>query len=400
MSTPRDHLPELFHESVVYTALESISSPRPTSVRSLTTSGSFHVIYKITYQPQELAAWLSTRSVECRSGTTELILRISGNHIDKIKTENEAAILFWLRTHTKIPVPQVIAFDSSRNNSFQHEYILLTREPGECLADVFQQLSSVQMDLILEQLIDLLASLHAHSWQHIGGLRISTDGDIVPGPVVEETFWHIPDIAQYWPPSESFETLNISGPYANYVDYTSAHISRYIHAIEIHPSLLSMRDLVPRLRAFLALILKPEFSSKLNDVALRLAHKDLHFGNILVDLTSPDVRITSILDWEFSGVVPYTRWNPARAFLWNAQDTATSLTEKQALIGRFNTMALEKGKGFLIEDAKFKSAEQERMHSIWNYLRALVESCPRGLHGDLAPDWRSKVEEALADFGV
>jgi hypothetical protein len=61
--------------------------------------------------------------------TTELILRVSGNHISKIKTENEAAVLSWLDKETNIPVPQVIAYNSCVDNPLHHEYILMTREP-------------------------------------------------------------------------------------------------------------------------------------------------------------------------------------------------------------------------------------------------------------------------------
>ncbi len=36
--------------------------------------------------------------------------------------------------------------------------------------------------------------------------------ETIPGPAVEETFWQLPDIAAYWPATESFNTLNIDAP--------------------------------------------------------------------------------------------------------------------------------------------------------------------------------------------
>jgi aminoglycoside phosphotransferase (APT) family kinase protein len=85
----------------------------------------------------------------------------------------------------------------------------------------------------------------------------------------------------------------------------------------------------------------PEHAEKLNDVKLRLAHNDLHFGNISYDFESD--RVTAILDWEFSGVVPFTLWNPRRSFLWNASDDESSRAEKQRLFTLFEERFKHRG---------------------------------------------------------
>jgi aminoglycoside phosphotransferase (APT) family kinase protein len=72
-----------------------------------------------------------------------------------------------------------------------------------------------------------------------------------------------------------------------------------------------MRDTIPRLEAFLAVL--PKHSNELNNVKLPLAHKDLHFANMLYNVTSH--KITAILDWEFSGVVLFTKRNPTETLL-------------------------------------------------------------------------------------
>lgn len=263
---------------------------------------------------------------------------------------------------------------------------------------MFHTLNDKQMDYILDQLIDVLMELHKHPFKHIGGLCFSDKDHVVPGPVLEETFWHVADIFQYWPEGESFSALNISGPYYSYVAYITAHVERYIHAITNHPSLQFMHDTLPLLAIFLSKISESPMAEILNRVKLRLSHKDLHFGNILVDPSS--ARITSILDWEFSGVVPYPRWNPARAFLWNGQDSPTSLEEKRALVSKFEVRAIERGAGYLLEDAKFTSMEQEKMQAVQNYLRAIVEVCPRGMMLDRVHEWKQNMLEAMATFGI
>ncbi|KAI5247437.1 hypothetical protein E4T43_02025 [Aureobasidium subglaciale] len=271
--------------------------------------------------------------------------------------------------------------------------MLMTRESGVSLADVYASLDPTQMDGILDQLLDINAELHKHEWPHVGGLCFDGDGNIVPGPVLEETFWFEPDIIALWPSGETFESLNISGPFASYTNYISGHLLKYKHAIEIHSSLGFMRDIVPQLDRFLDVIATEPLRAKLNNVPLRLAHKDLHFANILIDPST--AKITSIIDWEFAGVVPFTRWNPSRAFLWNAQDNSSSKPEKEALMRKYEARARERGLDYLVDDAKFTSTEQEGMQTVANCLRAIVEVCPRGQGEGKVEGWKEIVVRAM-----
>ncbi|KAG9958084.1 hypothetical protein KCU61_g8639, partial [Aureobasidium melanogenum] len=400
MGSPKDHLPQSITENHVRSLLDTLSSPPPRAIRKLKVTAEFHIIYVIDYTASSFESWLATREFHscwpvC---TTELILRISGNHIPRIKTENEASVLLWLDKNPNIPAPRVVAYDSSTDNPLGHEFILMTREIGECLADIYSSLTSAQMDYVLDLLIDINAELHTHTWSHIGGLSADNKGNIIPGPVLEETFWFEPDILTLWPPGETFESLNISEPYHSYTEYISAHLLKYKHAIGVHPSLEFMRDILPQLDRFLAIISAEPMQSMLNKISLRLAHKDLHFANILVDRIT--AHITGIVDWEFAGVVPFTRWNPSRAFLWNAQYNDTSMAEKTALIDRYEKRAREKGFGFLIDDAMFTSKEQESMQTAANFLRAIVEVCPRDQAGGSVMGWKETAVKAMADLGA
>ncbi|KAI5256294.1 hypothetical protein E4T42_01679 [Aureobasidium subglaciale] len=400
MGSPKSHLPQDLSQDHVASLLASIKSPNPLSIRRLQVTAEFHIIYIISYTASDLKLWLPSKHISHLNNeeTTELILRISGNHISKIKTENEVAVLSWLRDNTGIPVPAVVKFDSSTRNSLACEYMLMTREPGVSLADVYASLDATQMDGILDQLLDVNAELHKHEWSHVGGLCFDGHGNVVPGPVLEETFWFEPDIIALWPSGETFESLNISGPFASYSDYISEHLLKYKHAIEIHSSLGFMQDILPRLDRFLDVIATEPLRAKLNNVPLRLAHEDLHFANILIDPST--AKIISIIDWEFAGVVPFTRWNPSRAFLWNAQDNDSSKPEKEALMQRYEARARERGLGYLVNDAKFTSREQEGMQTVANFLRAIVEVCPRGQGEGKWKDWKEIVVRAITELGA
>ena len=120
-----------------------------------------------------------------------------------------------------------------------------------------------------------------------------------------------------------------------------------------------MRDIVDRLEAFLTAL--PKHSDELKKVKLRLAHKDLQFANMLYDISSG--RISAILDWEFSSVVPFTKWNPRRSFPWNGQDNEESTIEKQRLLGLFEQRCKERNVAVL-ENVAFVSSLQESMQAV------------------------------------
>ncbi|EWZ36203.1 kinase-like domain-containing protein [Fusarium oxysporum Fo47] len=174
----------------------------------------------------------------------------------------------WLAKNTTTPLPEVIAYHDSADNPVGHEYILLSCIQGVTLSDVYDRLSDEQVSQTLDQLIDFLAQLQASQTLERYGLK------------------------------ETVATLNIGRPYKTYVDYITA---QYIRLIQTHEKLTFMRDIVPRLEAFVASL--PKLASELNKVKLRIAHRDLHFANVMFDLLPG--KITGILDWEFAGVVPY-----------------------------------------------------------------------------------------------
>ncbi|KAH6983224.1 hypothetical protein BKA56DRAFT_615219 [Ilyonectria sp. MPI-CAGE-AT-0026] len=103
--------------------------------------------------------------------------------------------------------------------------------------------------------------LQAHPWECIGGLVLDDNWEAKLGAMVDKTFARIT-----W-------------------------------------------DVIPRLETFVAIV--TTLADELNKVKLRLAHKDLHVANLIVDVSSS--KITCVLDWEFAGIVPFTKWNTRRA---------------------------------------------------------------------------------------
>ncbi|RDW65277.1 hypothetical protein BP5796_09969 [Coleophoma crateriformis] len=374
-------LPDLSDATIV-SLLESIFLGPPKSIKSMKVTAAFHAIYVLTYHPN-----------------IDYILRVAGNHVPSIKTENEAAILMWLKGNTNVPVPDVIAFDSTTNNILGQEYIILSRCPGVAISDIYDSLTAHQLDLIVLQLIDILSELHQHSFSQIGGLRFSPESEkrkeIIPGPVLDEHFWFIHDIQKYFP-SETFDSVNYHGPFDTYTEYATSAIKSYLHVTELHSALKDhLTPFLPRLSAFLDLL--AEHASVVNQTEIRLAHKDLHFANVLY---IPETgKISAIIDWEFAGTVPSPQWDPVRAFLWNAQPGQDSFEEKYRLRSRFVELCQEKDARF-IADAEFTSTYQQAMHLVRNSLRGITTSIPRNLHSDAVQNWTKDLEKGLTVFGV
>jgi hypothetical protein len=383
MATPRDYLPGPISDDAINQLLLSIGLPEATSIVSPKVTAQYHSIYLITIPENK------------KTVHTKLVLRVSGQHLPKIKTENEVAVMTWIKQNTTIPVPDVVSYSSSVADAIGHEYTLLSLVKGTTLSDEYQSLTEVQLHLILDQLADYISQLHAHPWNAIGGLRINNAGTVVVDRVVDETFWQAPEVEKLWPEGETIDSVNIGGPYPTYVDLISGQVKTYIHLIQKHESLALMRAAIPRLEAFVKVL--PEHADELNNVKLRLAHKDLHFANILYDFESN--KITSILDWEFSGVVPFTKWNPQRSFLWNGIDDEASGAEKDRLLGLFENRCKE-NKLTIFEDAKFSSPLQESMQKVVDFLRAITEVAPRGQRAELVEGWKATVLDNIAHFGV
>ena len=374
MGTPSEYLPPALSHDCIHSLCTSLGLPSPTSISPLSVAAEYHSIYLLTFAAPTAKQITPAITHLEEDGSATLVLRVSGRHLPGFKTRNEVGVMQWVRKYTTIPVPAIVRFDDSEDNPIGHEFTLLEKAPGISVDKVYDRLSEGQKGRMVEQLAEYIIELHRLAWPHpfVGGLvpaplpdtpqldTAATDADnnpargkglsddeTEPGPPIEETYWQTPDIDKFWPPlgSESLYSLNPipvlgegrpNGGFPSYTSYIAACIDRYIHAISRHESLAPFRDMIPRLRAFNSAILSDKYKTTLDDATYVLAHKDMHFANLMCDFPidtrndgipadgklegmlgeDGEIRITAVLDWEFSGVVPANRWNPARAFLF------------------------------------------------------------------------------------
>ncbi|CEJ90889.1 hypothetical protein VHEMI06641 [[Torrubiella] hemipterigena] len=392
MGTPALHLPPAISASAIQQLLSEIGLPEAAAIEPLNVTAAFHSIYLLQFTESESSSKLPSSSTTGSHSRT-LVLRVSGNHIPRIKTLNEVAVLKWIKANCPtIPVPEVVSYSADDSNTLGREFTILECVPGTSVDKIYPDLTEGKKLKLVSQLTDIILELNKHQWNHVGGLTISSAGDIVPGPALEDTFWLVPDIQEHWGSTETVDTLNPTGTYPSHAAYVTTYLKLFIYSIDRHPSLsLLQQDFKPRLQALVALI--PKITA-LDKTELVLAHKDLHFANIMA---ISDGTITGILDWEFAGVVPALRWDPVRAFLWNGQDSQVANDEKYRLQQIFEDELTKRGEKLWWKDT------DPQVDSIWTvirYVRAIVEVCPRGQKLEAAKGWRDAAAEALLALGV
>ncbi|EED13998.1 conserved hypothetical protein [Talaromyces stipitatus ATCC 10500] len=386
MATSSNYLPPALTADSITDLILALNLPKPTSIEPLEAAASFHSIYLINFSAL-VATDIPVRAE--KDGTLALVLRVSGRQLPSIKTLNEVGVMNWVRKNTHIPVPAIVRYDATENNLIGHEFTLLEKAPGVSVDKIYDTLST---------------ETKTKMSGYVGGLTLRDNGEIARGPLLDEYFWQLPDLEQYWSSPGMHETLDTLNPIAadgfpNYVSFNVACLERYIHAIEVHPLLDPYRDMVPRLRSFILALQTSVNIDELNRVAYVLAHKDMHFANIMCDPEEPGCPITAVLDWEFSGVVPAPRWNPPRAFLWNMKSTPEDKAEQTRMEELFEQVCHERGAQSILEETKMNAA-QESMQTVVNHVRAIVEVCPRGQASDRTRQWRKVAEAAMEKFGV
>ncbi|KAH9904605.1 hypothetical protein F4778DRAFT_71274 [Xylariomycetidae sp. FL2044] len=394
MGTPEEYLPPRLDEPTIISLVVSLDLPAPSRVEALEVTAKYHSIYLLRFE-RELASSIPARQE--KDGSVELILRVAGRHLPGYKTRNEVGCMTWVRNMTTIPVPAVVRWSDRENNPAGYEFSLLEKASGVSVDKIYKNLDQSQKRHLVEQLVEFLAQLHDHPWPAaIGGLVAQLDGTVALGPPIEETFWQEPDMAKYWP-GESLESMNAlgQGPYSSFATYITASCHKYCHAIQTHSSLERFRDMIPFIHRFLERINSAEFRGVLDTTKYIMAHRDLHFANIMCDPDS--LCITAILDWEFSGVVPAPKWDPSRAFLWNGSSDATANSEKNELREVFEAICEEKGLHQILRDIK-PGAEQVMMVMAESYVRAITEVCPRGQRQDEVKTWGEEALTAMSFF--
>ncbi|KAL2265317.1 hypothetical protein VTJ83DRAFT_6417 [Remersonia thermophila] len=316
------HLPDLATSDITYFA-----------------KGTFNRLYSITNPDWEGKAY---------------VFRVSIPVEPFFKTESEVATMEYVRRHTSMPIPRVIAFSSSDDNELGHEWILMEMMPGQPLRTLWPRMPEEARVAVFAELAQHVKQLVALRFSKLGSIYFSDvadhvlpledaalpagpspnhkpceapgapgiklDRDIGPGNgfvlgrLVAQDFFF--DKRIYYPGTRGPFTTTRSlidvrasllerrlrdlSPVPNQPWYCEMDREVSRHHARVLAIFQRLKALIPRL--------VPEHNGP-EDAGV-LWHDDLSEHNLLLDPVT--FKLTAVLDWESVGVVPAYEAHHAR----------------------------------------------------------------------------------------
>lgn len=228
----------------------------------------------------------------------------------KKEIKDQVTVLRLLDRETLIPVPKVLAYDSSSDNAIESSYIVQTCCPGEPLSEIFHELPINEKLEITKLVADLIVRIERVIFPVSG--RLISAGDL-------------PDRC------DDFSTLRTSIGLAPFrlspeVDFLSTPPSPSLDVLLaslINTQISLARDLTlpwviwSRLRQ---IMLEMKERGLLDDKQPVLWHWDFASWNILVQKEDSRWTITAILDWDGAMSVPRVLTREPPIWLWHRND--------------------------------------------------------------------------------
>jgi aminoglycoside phosphotransferase len=238
------------------------------------------------------------------------------------KTASEVATISYIREHTSIPVPRIIAYSSTADNELGFEWILMEKIPGVSLKSMWRGMDMETKEKetrvvaqYAKQLrdqcsFDMIGNLYFRDDFLDGAVRTepTTDGRFVIGPVVTAFMFAggrklrlprnlgpYPDDAEYMAALTGAEVEDMKFlqlPDARTHDDFDEDLAE--EAPEILEALTELQE------AWKTLF--PSRPRRASPCPFALTHHDLSLSNILVDPVT--YKITGIVDWECTGTRP------------------------------------------------------------------------------------------------
>ncbi|RPA92820.1 hypothetical protein L873DRAFT_1847508 [Choiromyces venosus 120613-1] len=224
---------------------------------------------------------------------------------------SEVATYSFLKKQTRVPVPEVFAYDLDSDNSVGTGYILMETIKGKNLLSASP--TNEQLSKVLAQLAEVYKELYRHPFPLMGSL--DTPGSTNIGPVVHDL---MTDLALTINGDHNSQQLaNFSGPFTSLRDYYLALIPRILHMIiagELYPFWAVDAFLIHK---FLLDLLE-RWSEHIQETGkFYLRHFDDKGDHIMVD---EDFNITGIIDWEGAYTAQKSEAFTSPIALWNSKE--------------------------------------------------------------------------------
>ncbi|KAF2462064.1 hypothetical protein BDY21DRAFT_418047 [Lineolata rhizophorae] len=282
-------------------------------------------------------------------GRKDVLLRIPMPLVPWYRMQSEVATMEYVRLNTTVPIPRVYAFDSSRSNGMNLEWMLLEKIEGTSYAKKEPEMSYEARKALHLQVADWVDQISRLRFSHIGCLYRNWDPNspeylqFFLGPAVHGDFIYKRRLG--YPVHR--------GPFNNVVDYYRSHIDLTLAEMLDEETRKEIKMDEKRLAglkenpppdfniddydAFTEydaekLRLLPDYCLKLNsllphihshgalkELSTSLSHWDLSRRNIIVN---DEGRAVALIDWEQVMTLPDMAVGPVPTFV--AEDAMDS----------------------------------------------------------------------------
>ncbi|WEW56991.1 hypothetical protein PRK78_002450 [Emydomyces testavorans] len=257
-----------------------------------------------------LAQGAFNKLYEVQAGKQALVMRVSLPVDPQYKTRSEVATVSWIQHHTSLPVPKIIAYQATRENSLGFEWILMEKIPGRPLADAWRSMEYPVKEQLVQRLAMYSSSVFKNQLRGIGNIYADSSSpesfSSNVGRIVSMQFFWGNHILQDVPrgPFQSSKDWILSSLLFNERDCNST-LAKYQNRDDLSSD---DEDDVEDAERTLTIIkrLKAHVDDFFPDSgqipeASMLFHDDLNQHNILVDENG---ILTGVVDWECVSALP------------------------------------------------------------------------------------------------
>lgn len=242
-------------------------------------------------------------------------MRISLPVDPRFKTLSEVATIGLLHSHTSIPVPQIIARNSSSDNEVKFEWILMEPAYGQRLGDIWSSLPWNAKVSCVKEVVGIMAQLFELRYRSIGYLFNAKDvpvdsestsqsnavetNDVVLGRTVSILF--------FW--NTHLKSDVHRGPFASSKDWLDARFQlmegdceRILESQDADEDDVEDMKAAELLLKRLRMQLSSFFPSNADDrEEFALHHQEISLHNLIVDSKG---KLQALVDWSCVSVMP------------------------------------------------------------------------------------------------
>ncbi|KAJ8058139.1 hypothetical protein OCU04_012996 [Sclerotinia nivalis] len=308
----------------------------------------------------------------------DYVLRIPRIPVERDNTRDQAAVLHYLAP--LIPIPIVMAFDSTSNNAIDNQYVLQEKLRGTNAMEVYYDLPLKEKLEFVELIADVMTKLNT--------LKTVRPGQFIAGPSMP-SFSHEP----FTVPVD----VEITGCRLDREEQSLASQFKYIfetrkkhdtnndvkHSKSVWDGLSEIARLMERARVISE-----------TDTDCVVWHRDLAFHNILVEKqVNGKWAVTGVLDWDALLSVPLVMTRAPPVWLWvkgNDIRSSQKLTTDELLIKDHYDKIMQQTDPSYLEDAYGRGVWIRRLAQF-----ALYEYPTRSKFFKLYLEWKKQFDELM-----